>query len=332
VPNDDVFLRTVKAFSYREPLPAEVERSVGWTGIGSVLDTEFTASPIGNSGYRMLSLRIDRRSIPAAVMKMRCLKAEQELLVRTGQKRLYREQRYIIRESVCLELAKTIPLVPRVYDVIWAVDAGDLYLGSLSPSVMDAFTVHFHQTFGLMPFPANPFVTSDAGEDVDPLRISQEFLTWLWFKSEERAGVVSVRGIGDIVLRLIDRVELASGNGEYAETVVITGRHSDMKEAREAVRLGKLISQARIRLERDGDEYEFTVPDNGFQYRSMSLPFSERDDIEQDAIGMALERIHLISKAVDAMDCLRRTFLDLRRTAEWQGESAKMRNWAIQEG
>ena len=44
----------------------------------------------------------------------------------------------------------------------------------------------------------------------------QEFLTWLWWKSEERGGSVAITGYGDISLVFEKHMLLEYGEGESA--------------------------------------------------------------------------------------------------------------------
>ena len=109
------------------------------------------------------------------------------------------------------------------------------------------------------------------------------------------------------------RLVLESGDGEYAETVVCQGMHADLKEGKEALRQGKKITAARLRIAHDKTEWEFTFKADRFHFQSMKLPtLPESDGEEVDREGQLLERIYLIEKAAGMMDLLFRSFLNIR--------------------
>jgi recombination associated protein RdgC len=319
------YYQKLRAHAFRGIFPDAAEKGIGWTSIHNVLDSSFTTEHAGEDRFRMFALRIDRRVIPAAVIKMRCLEEEAHLKDETGQKRLYREQRESIRESIRIGLQKAIPATPRVYDVVWDTEKGLVYLGNISPSVIDDFTSLMNETFGTVLSPVMArcvFLTAD----LDPLTIGLEFLTWLWFKSEERDGAISVPGLGDIEMHFFRRVDLAAGEGEFAESVCCQGWHADLKEAKEALRQGKKVAEARIGLFRDRDAFEFTARANRYQYKTMKVPPVDVED-EADQAGADLERMFLIGKAAETMGFLYAGFIALLGSAEWPDERVKMVQW-----
>jgi len=166
---------------------------------------------------------------------------------------------------------------------------------------------------------------------IDPLTIGREFLTWLWFKSEERNGRVLIPGAGESEISFIRRLVLESGDGEYAETIVCQGLHADLKEGKEALRQGKKITAARLRIAHDKTEWEFTFKADRFHFQSMKLPtLPENDGDEIDREGQLLERIYLIEKAAGTMDLLFQSFLERRLSNDWEAELSRMQRWISQ--
>jgi len=331
LPTVEEYYRKIKSFSFDPARPAA--EKMGWTSIENVLDAGFENNLTDGSRYRLFALRIDRQVIPAAVVKMRCLEEQARLLASNGQKKLYREQRESIHESVCVELKKAIPPTPRVYEVIWNVEEGLVYFGSLSVKVMDDFVSLFRETFGILLRPVRANHSPVSAAEIDPSSIGREFLTWLWFKTEENDGGVIVLPIFSVEVFFVHRVALEAGEGEYAEIIVCQGQHADLREGKEALRQGKKISEARIKLHRDDNEYEFTYRANGFQYQTMRVPALQEAETEEDKAGMVLERIYLLEMAVDTIGYLYAMFLNLRLSgSEWQDEAARMHRWLSREG
>ena len=330
------------------------EKATGWTDLEDPLDTDFPYASYALGRYLLFSLRIDRKSVAPSLLRLRVMEAERSKLVETGQKKLYREQRDAIREAVRLELlGRTLP-IPSFFEVCWSVPENTLIFCSLSDKVIEDLQELFRDSFQLTLAPYVPWDPQLPGAKqtppvggaakvieapplpafppgVDPPTIGREFLTWLWFKSEERNGRVLIPGVGESEVFFIRRLVLESGDGEYAETVVCQGLHADLKEGKEALRQGKKITAARLRVAHDKTEWEFTFKADRFHFQSMKLPtLPENDGEETDREGQLLERIALIEKASGMMDLLFQSFLERRLSNDWEAELSRMHRWISQ--
>jgi len=315
------YYQKIKADAFRDLGLESKDENIGWTSIDNARDGKFLGDLTDGSQYRLFAMRIDRRTIPAAIVRMRCLEEEEKKLAETGQERLYREQRTAIRESVMIGLEHAIPPIPHIYEIIWDVEEGIVYFGSLSIPAIDTFVGFFMKTFNLILRPS-----SDISNNIGDQYMRREFLTWLWFKAEERDGVIYPSGLDPIAVFFVRRIALVAGEGEYLEQVVCQGEHADLKEGMEALRQGKMVIEARIRANREGEEFEFTTRANGYQYQGMKTPPSQGDEPE-DKTGMALKRIHLIRQATGTMECLYRQYMKMRKSDEWPAEKDRMSQW-----
>lgn len=338
----DFFNERLRRHAFQSVWRTSDEKAAGWTALDDPLDTEFQFASYAQGRYLLFSLRIDRKSVPPALLKLRVAEAEQQKRQETGQKRLYREQREAIREAVRLDLLGRALPAPSFCEICWSPADNRLSFGSLSDKLFDELQDLFRESFSLslVPYlpgerllpdptlgaPADPVSPWPPG--IDPLTIGREFLTWLWFKSEERSGAIAVPELGECNVAFIRRLVLESGDGEYAETVVCQGMHSDLKEGREALRQGKKISAARLRLNHDQTEWEFTFKADRFHFQSMKLPTLPEDEGEEiDREGQVLERIYLMERAAEVMDRLFESFLSLRQTSGWEAERPRMERW-----
>jgi len=312
----DFFNERIRKNAFQSVWRTAEEKATGWTGLEDPLDTEFQFASYAQGRYLIFSLRVDRKSVAPSLLRLRIMEAERKKLGETGQKKLYREQREAIREAVRLELlGRTLP-VPSFFEICWSVTENTLIFCSLSDKVFEDLQELFKDSFQLALCPYMPWDSQSAKQDqpgsgaarkttepppqpvfppgVDPLTIGREFLTWLWFKSEERSGTVRIHGQSDIGVVFLRRLVLESGDGEYAETVVCQGLHADLKEGKEALRQGKKITAARLRIAHDKTEWEFTFKADRFHFQSMKLPtLPENDRDEIDREGQLLERIYL---------------------------------------
>ncbi len=332
------FADRVKAFAFRDFFPENDDKSQGWTVLQDILDNDFKYGSHTLGDYRVFSLRIDRKKVPGALLRLRVLEAEQRLRGERGGKKLYREEKEALHGAVHQELLKQTLPIPSLFDCCWNLSEGMIWFAGHGEKVLQEFQDFFRETFsmGLSLYTpwvdALPAAVSDGDESADFLtrEPGREFLTWLWFKSEERNGRIDLGGDEEIMLLFVRRLVLESGQGDYAESVVCQGQHASLLEGKEALRQGKKIRAARLSLEIDAAEWEFTFKADLFQFQSMKVPapaeeFGENGEIAAE--GRLLERIFLIEKAVAVMDRLFTAFLALRGSHAWTAEAARMENW-----
>lgn len=160
--------------------------------------------------------------------------------------------------------------------------------------------------------------------------LGQEFLTWLWWKSEERGGVVALPGEGDIVVVFEKHMLLEYGAGDSNEKLICSGLQTELKEARTGLTMGKKLEQARLQITYNDYEWNFTMAAALMEFRSVKLPKtggSENLNDPEEREGMILERIFLFEELVRIVLELYRVYLKQRVADEWREELAKMREW-----
>jgi hypothetical protein len=162
--------------------------------------------------------------------------------------------------------------------------------------------------------------------------LGQEFLTWLWWKSEERGGSVDLTGEGDVTVVFEKHMLLESGEGESIEKIVCTGLQAELQEARTGLRMGKKLEQARIVINHNNYEYSFTLAAALMEFRNVRLPKTENTendagDNPEEVEGMILERIYLFEELIKLVNGLFKMFLDVRLSASWQDELERVRAW-----
>ena len=338
------FDRQIKKYAFRDLTASAEEQAFGWTCLENPLDTAFEGGRYCAGDFFYFSLRLDRKSVPPALLRLKCLEEERKSLKDSGRTRLFREQAREIKERVFLHLLTKAHPVPSFYDVCWSVPGGWLLVGSHADRVFEIFEDLFKITFNarltaclpwdpehldrktaaaLTVLGGGSFLEPARGsaEKTDPALLAREFMTWLWFKSEERDGTVSLPGQADVRLTFEKRVVLESGEGEYSETVSCQGLHADLREGKAAIREGKKVREARLRLERDSDRWEFTLKADRFQFQSMKLPQTgglDEEGVENE--GGILERIGLVETGLRTMDDLFAFFLKRRLSSQWAAE------------
>ena len=161
--------------------------------------------------------------------------------------------------------------------------------------------------------------------------LGQEFMTWLWFKSEERGGTVYLPGAGDIQVVFEKHMLLESGEGESHEKLICRGLQTELQEARTGLQVGKKLEQARIHLVRGEYEWNFTLTAAMLEFRNLKVPKTMTPSEEEsgpDAFeARVLERVAMIEEAVQTVLELFRLFLDIRIGPDWEQELVRVRQW-----
>ncbi len=343
----------LKRNAFSDFFGAHSENSSGWTDAENILDVDFASAKYKCGGYLIFALRMDRKVLPAALLKLKVLEAEKKYLAESGKKRIHRHEHEDIKERMQSELLNKALAVPSFYEVCWLPTNNTVFFGSHSEKAIEEFQRLFKESFELALLPFLPWDEeyinvdgggsktaverssvadpSDSGHAARDLILGREFLTWLWYKSEERNGIINVPGSGENEVIFLHRLVLASGDGEYSETVVCQGLHADMKEGKEALRRGKKIKEARLRLVKDESRWEFTLKADMFQFQSLKLPAVMELEDETDREGRNMERIFLVEKAVATMDGLFSAFMQMRRSPRWEtDEIPSMGKWVNQ--
>ena len=162
--------------------------------------------------------------------------------------------------------------------------------------------------------------------------LGQEFLTWLWWKSEERGGTIEVPGLGDITVVFEKHMMLEFGEGETTEKIICSGLQAELQEARTGLQMGKKLEQARIVIGQNDYEFSFTLAAALMEFRNVRLPKTEasendKSDNPEEVEGAILERIFLLEELIRLVNELFRLFLSVRVGDEWREELEKVRSW-----
>lgn len=161
--------------------------------------------------------------------------------------------------------------------------------------------------------------------------LGQEFLAWLWFKSEERGGSVDVPGRGDVLVVFEKHMLLEYGEGDASEKVICRGLQTELREARAGLGLAKKPEQARLRLAYGDYEFGVTLSAAIFEFRNIRLPktvdAADEGKDGESLEGRVLERIALFEQLTALVGDLFHMFINIRASHVWNEELVKIRAW-----
>lgn len=159
--------------------------------------------------------------------------------------------------------------------------------------------------------------------------LGQEFLTWLWFRSEHEGGRFKLPDGEWFEVYMEQRVSVEGGSGEGKEVATVAGPHAELREARLGLTTGKKVNRAQLRLAQDGEEWSVQLKAEDFAHNSLRTPkVDTRREQGEDPDGAWLEKLYLLEKCITFIDALYRRFLEVRLSSvKWPEELAAFRTW-----
>ena len=160
--------------------------------------------------------------------------------------------------------------------------------------------------------------------------LGREFLAWLWFKSEvEIDGLIKIKDQEPVVIGVGDKMVLETGDGEYRETLVLQGSHSEHREARLGLLQGKLPEEMHLRLMQGPEEWQLNLKAATLEIKglkSKNAAGSQADDEDQEAFFF--DQMYQVEAVSAIIDGLFREFLQLRLSPGWeQEERLRVQDW-----
>lgn len=169
------------------------------------------------------------------------------------------------------------------------------------------------------------------GEMTD-IVLGQEFLTWLWYKSESQGGTFRSPTGEHFALYMEQRVSVTGGEGDAKETTSVSGLMSELREAKTGLAMGKKVSKALIRIDADAEQWSGTIKAEDFSLSSFKTPKVEFKRDEGDEPDAAiLEKLYLIERGLGFLDSVFLEFLKLRFSPEWKEEASAAGKWMTNE-
>ena len=339
------------------------ELSIGWVQMDDYRESSFAVpATFWRDHYLALTLRQDRRTIPAKLLRAHQKLAERDFLsANPGYTRVPKQKREEVRDAVRSSLlARTLP-VPSVYDAVWDTGSTILTLATLGTKAVEQFESHFKKTFeGFRLVAIHPYARAEAvvpqqtgpqlrqankattDAVLDLIKSNQwlgwDFLRWVMYRtmnetSEYRVNQPGPAAAGEpFVAYLNDRMVLCGAGENGAQKITASGPQDRFGEVRMALRNGKQITEAAIHLERGEHLWKMTLKGEMFHFASFKAPKVKPESdtavdetTEQEAVFF--ERMHLLEVGLQLFDSLYATFLEKRLGDSWQEELRKIDGW-----
>ncbi|MDL2209198.1 hypothetical protein LJC26_00115 [Desulfovibrio sp. OttesenSCG-928-O18] len=169
------------------------------------------------------------------------------------------------------------------------------------------------------------------GETTD-IVLGQEFLTWLWFRSDSAPVFKSPDNGQEFTVSMEQRIVVQGGEGDAKETASVSGVMSELREARMGLTTGKQVARALVRFTREPEEWQVTLKAADMSLGSLKTPSVEKGDSpDDDPDALFFEKIHLTEVCLSFLDAIYAEFLELRLSRNWEEETKNIREWAARE-
>jgi hypothetical protein len=171
-PVTDTVADALKKYSIAEIDNEVHEKSVGWTSTEHPFRPDFDGSSYAYGTVWVFALRMDKKHIPAKLLKKHAALEEARLMSRSGREFLAAGEKKQLKEQALHSLCLRTPATPNVYDLVWNYDAGRLWFFSNLKAANEALEELFSRSFGLSLIRMFPYTAanltaglSDAGRD-----------------------------------------------------------------------------------------------------------------------------------------------------------------------
>jgi recombination associated protein RdgC len=123
------------------------EQTFGWTSFDAPYQPDFQGSRFVIDTAWVFALRIDKKSIPAKVLKKHYNMEVTKRLAESGRDFLSKAEKKQLKDHVLNVLNTRIPATPSVYDILWQYEEGMLWFFSNLKAANETLETLFARSF-----------------------------------------------------------------------------------------------------------------------------------------------------------------------------------------
>jgi DNA recombination-dependent growth factor C len=324
------------------------EQSMGFVSWDDLFDPSFDNVSYHKGEYIAFQFRFDQRTVPAIIRKQYIRRSVDDYRTKNDGKWPSRHERQEIQENVQNWLMNRVMPKPSGCEVIWNPAAKWLLLGATGAKMIEAFLTHFEKHFHVYPIPLyhvhwalNQVPLEGRQKDILASMVSArssqamyegrplgyEFLTWLWFLSENTDGAVELGDDRRAELSLGERMVLTLP-ADGKERVICTTQANALHEARTALRQGKMVDELRLFLRIHDNDYFLMLDSFLWAVKGLKTPKQLPDFDADDAEGKFLERMYFLEEVLSALNTLYAIFLAKRLSPAWESDLLpRLKRW-----
>jgi len=331
-----------------QDVPENQSISVGFASWDDLFDTGFEYSAYHKGEYVAFNFRVDQRKIPPVLMKHQLRLAVDDFREKNDDKWPSRQEKDQLREEVAMRLLRKALPQPAGYEIVWNTEKKWLLVGTTSKRVINAFWEHLENHLQAYPVPLYHFqwalrllpaqgrerntlaslIALDSSEALfDGMFLGYEFLTWLWFFSENTSGRIRLPDYRQAFVQLGERLVL-SRTDDGSERIVCTTQTNNLHEARTALQQGKMVEEVQIYMKMGDNEYFAVLDTKLWAIKSLKTPKQLTDRDEAEADGRFLEKMYFIEEVLGCLDTVYSRFLSERLSPKWDAATwPQIKKW-----
>jgi len=314
----------------------------GWVGSRHLLDRVITEDNAMVCGYLRLNLVKVERKVPEALLRAECKMEELAALQASDKGFLNRTERSKIRKGIIDRLLPKMPPTLTGIPVVYDGNSRMLYAGTTSDKRTDALIINFNSVTGVAPVPVDTVTAGrkrkkldvatlgsvsfspDLADDLASSHLGQDFLTWLWFYSEAKGGVLTIEGDEYGIMIEGPLMFYMEGGGAHV-AVLKDGSPLQSAEAKTALMSGKKLCRAKVTISRGEEMWSSVFDANAFIFRGFKPP---KNPEKLDPYSAFQERMIALDKFMGVFLSFYDRFLDDRyEPASWKAVQKDVHKW-----
>ncbi|MBQ9336877.1 MAG: recombination-associated protein RdgC [Lentisphaeria bacterium] len=274
------------------------EPVIGWVSGRHLLENEIDETTAVFGGHLYVNLRKAERKIPAQLLNAICRREELAYMQANDTITVPKKEKKRIKEDAIEHNLMKMPPVLSAVPIVVDMATNMMYVGSASLKSFDLVAAEFLKVMEIEPIPVNirelmmklfkkseldlPDMSFNGRPCSEPTP-GRDFLTWLWYFSETKGGLLKVGDLGNFNLIVEGPLTFAITGDDApgaSESTVKKGCPQISAEAKAALAVGKKLRKAKILLARgDVEKWTFSFDADAFTFSGLSLPETESMEI-----------------------------------------------------
>jgi DNA recombination-dependent growth factor C len=142
------------------------DRAVGWTSFDNPFQPDFDGSSFAFGNYFVFALRIDKKNIPAKVLKKHYTLEAAKRMAESGRDYLSKKEKKLVKEHVISGLSLRIPATPNIYDLVWNYDDSVIWFFTNLKAANEELESLFSKSFNLSLIRLFPYTAAELSADL----------------------------------------------------------------------------------------------------------------------------------------------------------------------
>jgi DNA recombination-dependent growth factor C len=142
------------------------DKAAGWTSFEHPFQPTFEGSSFIVANLFVFTLRVDRKSIPAKMLKKHLTIETDKHLAKNRRRFLSKDEKTVLKDKVVAELMVKIPSTPNLYDLIWDHENGKVIFFSNLRSANEDLETLFKRSFNLSLIRVFPYTAAELFSDL----------------------------------------------------------------------------------------------------------------------------------------------------------------------